>query len=95
MEQDFNIWKGAVTSFLRDRGINEWHEGPIGDGYAIWGVPGTEGELEQALSEFNKSYMKSSIRNRRLPDGRELRGLDGEQDCARVGELEAERLPTG
>lgn len=60
----FNIWRDAVISYLKSKGITEWCEGEIGGGYAIFG----DDNVMQAVQEFNKSYIKSSVRHGELPN---------------------------
>lgn len=66
------IWRDAVTSYLRSKGINEWCEGKVAGGYAIWGSP----EVMQELQNFNVQYLKSSIRHGVIPELGQDKGMN-------------------
>lgn len=93
MNRDFKIWHQAVTAFLRSQGCNEWCEGEVGGGYAIWGGP----EVNEHIAEFNKQYLKANISNGRLPNVNESadKFFNRENSNKELVEQKIKRIPKG
>ena len=82
---EFKIWREAVIAYLRTQGVTDWYEGECGGGYAIFGGQ----DVQKHITEFNKQYLKSNVRNGRIPHVNETRNsifdrIDSDQELARI-----------